>query len=192
MTVKQIPVNIICLEYRQDRNDKDYGSCLYARFYFNLDKYELSIVSDVGNYSYKWTETPDSESFLELMERVSEYYLRHKLCGDPQEFDYEATKDHMYEYWYEEPDKKVLDRIFEELEYEDGVQNSADIFLMKFDENNYEDDNIHHAYFSDVWEMLQYSYTAWQEKICKIFIDIIQPKIKEILENGKNIELDKR
>ena len=182
MTVNEIPVNIRCIEYRQTKEDVDYGSCLYARFYFNLDKYELSIVSDVGNYSYKWCETPDTESFLELMARISSDYLLGKLCGAPKDFDYEATKDHMYDYWGEEEHaKEILDKIFEELEYEDGAQESSDIFLMKFDEYNY-DTNPCPAYFSDVWEMVQYSYTPWQERICKIFVDVIQPKIREILE----------
>ena len=91
----------------------------------------------------------------------------------------------MYNYWgEEEADKKVLDKIFEELEYEDGAKQSADIFLMKFDEWNYSEDNPHHAYFSDVWEMLHFDYTAWQKKICRIFFEAIQPKIREILKYG--------
>lgn len=72
MTVKEIPVNIRCLEYRQDKADTDYGSCLYARFYLNLDKYELNIISDVGNYAYQWVATPEHESFLELMARITD------------------------------------------------------------------------------------------------------------------------
>ena len=182
MTVNEIPVNIRCIEYRQDREDADYGSCLYARFYFNLNKCELSIISDVGNYSYCWGKA-DNETFFELMSRISGSYLIGKLCGSPKEFDYEVTKAHMYDYWGEEErDREILDRIFENLEYEDGVEKSADIFLMKFDENNY-DDNPSHSYVCDVWEMCQYSYTPWQKRICKIFVDYIQPKIREILKD---------
>lgn len=66
MTVKEIVPNILCLEYRQDREDKDYGTCLWARFMFNLDRYEMTITSDCGNYGYKWCETPDSESSWNL------------------------------------------------------------------------------------------------------------------------------
>ena len=39
MTVKEINPNILTLEYRQEKTDKDYGSCLWARFMFNLDRY---------------------------------------------------------------------------------------------------------------------------------------------------------
>ena len=75
MTVKEIKPEIVVLEYRQDKDDEDYGSCLWARFYFNLDKYELFVLSDCGNYGYKWCETLGSESFLELMARIGEDYL---------------------------------------------------------------------------------------------------------------------
>ena len=106
MTVKEIPVNIRCLEYRQERDDMDYVSCLYARFYFNLDKYELNIISDCGNYGYQWCATPETESFLHLMARITDGYLLGKLCGSPKEFDYEATKEHFYDYADEDEDKK--------------------------------------------------------------------------------------
>jgi len=98
MTVKEIPVSIRCLEYRQDKSDTDYGSCLYARFYFNLDKYELNIISDVGDYGYQWVATPEHESFLEHLAQITDGYLLGKLCGSPKEFDYEATKAHFYDY----------------------------------------------------------------------------------------------
>lgn len=54
MTVKEINPRILTLEYRQEKGDEGYGSCLWARFMFNLDRYELSITSDCGNYGYKW------------------------------------------------------------------------------------------------------------------------------------------
>lgn len=72
--------HIICLEYRQEREDEDYGSCLWARFYFNLDKYELMIMSDCGSYGYGWVETPETESFLQLMSRCGKYYILKKNC----------------------------------------------------------------------------------------------------------------
>ena len=81
MTVNIVKPNMLCLEYRQEKEDKDYGSCLWARFTFNLDRYELTITSDCGNYGYKWVETPKSESFLELMARCDEGYILDKIYG---------------------------------------------------------------------------------------------------------------
>ena len=134
MTVKEIIPNILCLEYRQDREDKDYGTCLWARFMFNLDRYEMTITSDCGNYGYKWCETPDSESFLELMVRCEKEYILNKIYGNADIFDYKATKEHIYECCcYDDEDKAKLDRIFEDIEL-DYEPNEAIDFMRKFDE----------------------------------------------------------
>ncbi len=183
MKIKKIEPEILVLEYRQDHGDKDYGSCLWARFYFNLDEYELLVTSDCDNYSYTWCQTPDSESFLELMARIGEQYLLEKFCGRPKFFDYEATKEHFYElYADEEEDKAKLDEIFENIESEYEPQ-SAETFLRMFDEYNVDDHC--RSYFSDVWEMPVYVYSAQQEKICQVFHDFIQPQIKEMVKDTK-------
>lgn len=174
MTVNEIPVNIRCLEYRQDKADMDYGSCLYARFYFNLDKYELNIISDVGNYAYQWYATPEHESFLELMTRITDDYLLTKLCGSPKEFDYEATKAHFYDYADDEDDKKHLDEIFEEIEGK-YIPDNGGTFIELFEQEN-------DGWWCDVWEYPIYKYTAWQEKIVSVFKNHIQPVIRKMVK----------
>lgn len=174
MIVKEIPVNIKCLEYRQDKADTDYGSCLYARFYFNLEKYELNIISDVGNYAYQWVATPEHESFLELMARINDDYLIEKLCGSPKKFDYEATKSHFYDYAYDEDDKNHLDRIFEEIECE-YISVDGNSFIELFEQENF-------GWWDDVWEYLIYDYTAGQKKIVSVFKNHIQPVIRKMVE----------
>ena len=164
MTVKEIKPNILYLEYRQEKIDKDYGSCLWARFMFNLDRYELSITSDCGNYGYKWVETPESESFLELMAR----------CADV--FDYEATKKRIYEYFGEdEEDKEKLDETFEEMEIYGCSVDSPSEFMRVFEDNNDND-------FGDVWELLKYVYPSNALKIVEVFKEYIQPYIREQLK----------
>ncbi len=176
MTVKEVPVNIVCLEYRQDKEDADYGSCLYARFYFNLDKYELTIISDVGNYSYQWVATPEHESFLELMTRITGDYLLGKLCGNPKEFDYEATKEHFYEYAYDDEDiKKRLDETFEEIEGR-YIPDNGETFLEMFEQEN-------DGWWTDAWEYPVYNYTPWQKKIVNVFEKCIQPAIRNMIKN---------
>lgn len=174
MEVKEIPVNIRCLEYRQDKADMEYGSCLYARFYFNLDKYELNIISDCGNYAYQWAATPEHESFLELMARITDDYLLGKLCGSPKEFDYDATKANFYDNVDDENDKKHLDEIFEEIEcicIPDNGENFIELFKQ-------EDDGR----WCDVWEYLTYEYTANQKKIVSVFENHIQPAIRKMVK----------
>lgn len=55
---------LISLYFCQERGDPDYGSCLWAVFNFDLERYELSITSDCGNYAYGWVPTHKSESFM--------------------------------------------------------------------------------------------------------------------------------
>ena len=150
MTVKETPVNIRCLEYRQDKADEDYGSCFYARFYFNLDTYELTIISDNGNYACQWTATPEHESFLKLMARISDDYLLVKLCGGPTEFDYEATKACFYSYADDEDDKKHLDEIFKKIEM-DCIPKSEITFIELFEQEN-------DGSWTGIWEYLEYKY----------------------------------
>lgn len=177
---------MLILEYRQDKEDKDYGSCLWARFNFNLDRYELTITSDCGNYGYKWCETPKSESFLELMARVEKGYMLEKLYGNANIFDYEATKKHIYkmEVDYEDEDdenKAKLDEIFEEFEWE-GEPESAEMFVAKFEEaNNYCD-----GWFQEIWGYCVFDYPANALKIVEVFDECIQPKIIEQLKGQKN------
>ena len=70
MTVKEIPVNIRCLEYRQDKTDMDYGSCLYARFYFNLDKIKYN--SEAINLQ----ETKEIKYYLHLCFQITNCLLK--------------------------------------------------------------------------------------------------------------------
>ncbi len=181
MTVKEIPTNIRCLECRQDREDKDYGSCLYARFYFNLDKYELNIISDVGNYAYQWGAS-EHESFLELMSRINDDYLLGKLCGNPKQFNYEATKAHFYDYADDEDDKKHLDEIFEKIECK-YIPDNGETFIELFEQEN-------DGWWCDAWEYLIYKYTAWQEKIVSVFKNHIQPVIRKMVKAESEVRDD--
>lgn len=82
--------NIITIEYRQEQGDPDYGSCLWANFNFDLERYDLTIMSDCGNYAYSWVATPNSESFMHLMSRVDQGYLLDKIAARCQ-VNYDET-----------------------------------------------------------------------------------------------------
>lgn len=71
--------NIFVIAFHQDKEDEDYGECLWARFAFDLTNYTLSIKSDCGNYAYGWKPTPELESFLQLCTRFADEYLLEKL-----------------------------------------------------------------------------------------------------------------
>ena len=173
--VEQKEYKILTLEYRQDPEDKDYGSCIWARFYFNLDKYELNITSDCGSYGHKWP-ADKNESFLELMSRSSKDYILRKIYGKADIFDYERTKGRLYELYTEPEDIKQHDYIFEEIESE-YIPNEAGDFVRQFDEYN-------EGYFADTFEMPEYVYPSDVLRVCGIFEKDIIPVIKQILKNS--------
>lgn len=89
---------LISLYFCQERGDPDYGSCLWAVYNFDLERYELSITSDCGNYAYGWVPTHKSESFMHLMARLDSGYLLDKLaspCVINEEATFEAVKELM-------------------------------------------------------------------------------------------------
>lgn len=176
--VAEIKPNMFCLEYRQEKGDEDYGSCLWARFVFNLDRYELSITSDCGKYGYKWCETPEHESFLELMARIHDDYLLSKIYGGADVFDYEGTKEWAYAFYSDDgEDKEKLDEIFEQVEWS-GYPDSAREFLKTFDDES-------DGYFVDTWELPVYKYPPNALKIVSVFEEHIQPYIEKYLLGEK-------
>ena len=173
-TVETIKPKLLILEYRQQPGDEHYGSCLWARFIFNLDRYELTITSDCGNYGYKWVETPNSESFLQLMARCDEGYMMDKLYGHADMFDYHATRERLFkDLCWDDFDSHKLDEIFEAIDDEGATEDARD-FMDTFQE-------VNAGYFDDVWGMLEYTYPPNAIKICSVFENEIKPKINEIL-----------
>lgn len=99
---------IITLLFKQEKDDKDYGSCLWAWFYIDTKNYTLSIESDCGNYVYGWVPTPNSESFLHLLARLNEDYLLSKI-SDPTVIDRKATAAEILEMVKEIADAKCIE-----------------------------------------------------------------------------------
>lgn len=69
MKIKEISPNI--KQYSLIHEDSDKVYCSWMDIKLDLDKYELQIMGDCGNYNHRWTATPDSESFVELLIRIN-------------------------------------------------------------------------------------------------------------------------
>ena len=176
--------DILVLEFWQEKGDQDYGSCIWARFYLDMENYHLSIESDCGNYGHGWIPTPQSESFLKLLSRMDKSYFLSKIsCQNvvDTENTFEAVKE-------------ILG---DEAEYKGIYLEEADIYMddiytactCKTEGEVYEAvtyelrgtalDGIDHSYLYDCIKM-DYPYNA--QKIANIFTKFVQPKIKELLE----------
>ena len=174
---------IITFLVTQERTDPDYGSCLWARFYLDTDNYTLSIESDCGNYSYGWTPTHKTESFLHLLARIGPDYLLGKIAP-LDTVDGDTT-------W-----ENIEDAVKEAAEYEDihlDLTTWEDVKASCHISNDGRDimDALKDALPSDLWDAMdidwlwgciERDYSAQAKRIVSIFDTYIKPKVKELLE----------
>lgn len=177
-TVTNSTPNVICLEYRQEKSDGDYGSCLWSRFYFDCDNYSLFIDSDCGNYWYKWCVTP-AETFMHLMARCKGDYILYNISSKSV-IDSKATYNNFIEYLYagidgemdEIPDEEITEGISAACDYgteREVVDSVCDVISEKFG-------------MVDTYELVlcvEKDYPAGAKKIAEIFQKHIRPFIRE-------------
>ena len=173
--------HIIELEYRQEKGDPDYGSCMWAVFLFDIERYDMLIMSDCGNYSYGWVPTPESESFLHLMDRLDDEYILEKLSSQTV-IDVESTKKAVMEYI-----EDLADAFSVQLKEEDvcNLENAC----YQSDERDILDE-IHGALLytdldgkTDDYDLLcciEKDYPAGAKKIVEVIMQYVNPKLREL------------
>lgn len=182
--MSQIKMNtprVITVEYSQDTNDTNYGCCLWARFYFDLDNYSLTIESDCGSYGYSWVRTPNVETFLHLCNRFDYGYLLEKLSR-PTVFDSEKVWENLQylldslsisedlqlysleNYDIVEELKHICFSYNEQREFVDAIENEIRYTPLEGFLESY-----------DVWETVSHDFPINAKTICKIFVNEIMP-----------------
>ena len=195
MKLDVLTPNIVRIAYHQESGDPHYGSCLWAYYDFDLDRYMLNIQSDCGNAAYRWVETPGGESFLHLMARCDDGYMMMKLFGTPELVDKDATVDEVrerlgigneedYMLDLDEDERQKREDAIQELsdtmdEYGGISQDAADAILTEWANDNDMDIDC-------IWECVATDYSVLQYRIVQIFKDHIQPKIRELLKDGES------
>ena len=176
----------VTVEYRQDKDDSDYGSCMWARFYLDLDNYALTIQSDCGDYSYKWYPTPETESFIELMCRCDRGYLLDKL-SDRTQIDMKATKDAVIMVIEDAADyhgHTISEDVMKQINYVfSGVCLSTDwkeVIDDVMDAIKYDELSDYVKYY-DLCECIQTDYSANAKKIVEVFTTAIVPKLRKLI-----------
>ena len=183
--------NIIRVAYHQEPGDHLYGSCLWAYYDFDLDKYMMNVQSDCGNAAYRWCATPKTERFLKLMARMNDdTYLVEKLYGDPKRVDVDATIKELREWLGIGEDEDLKDESISDddreemeaaLEWLEGLLEDHSFLDKDTAEAIIENWNNEHEYELDaVYERIVTDYTAWEKRVVQIFIEHIRPKIAEL------------
>lgn len=184
--VEVITPPIITLEFRQEKGDKDYGSCMWARLVIDTENYDMHITSDCGNYGYGWIPTPKAESFLKLLSRMDAEYLLGKIASTDT-VDTEETYKHIKEYLEYIADGDT----FEELDVDIESIYTACTYSNKRDCVDSVMSVIKHSELYDkaeefeLYENVCMTYSASQKKIGEVFKEHIQPKIRELLKEGE-------
>lgn len=173
---------IVTISYRQTKGDKDYGSCLWARFNFDTKHYSLSIESDCGSYGYGWYPTPDSETFLHLCSRFESEYLLGKISSRSV-VDGAATHKALTEFLadYDDYAYEVLSEC-QRAELEAACHsNGQDYATTKeifdaLDGTGFEGSCSEY----DIACCIEMTYPNGAKKIAEIFRDHIQPELQKI------------
>ena len=183
-TVKIEKPEIITVAYRQRKEDADYRSCLWARFYFDTKHYHLSIESDCGSYGYGWCPTPDHETFLHLCSRFDEGYLLDKISSRTI-VDGEATYKALMEY-LEDYDSFAFEALSEE--HRDELENACrtnrtadDVMRAVLDEL---DGTAFPSCISmyDIACCIEMTYPRGAKKVAQIYQDHIMPVVKTLMK----------
>lgn len=172
---------IITISYRQERGDKDYGSCLWARFNFDLKHYSLTIESDCGNYCYGWTPTPGHESFLKLCARFHWDYLLDKISSRSviaSNTTFQKVKE-LAKQIDEDKFSKIDDVTMEELESNCHTCREE---LEMFDAiwHFMDESGLHECDSYDIACCIEKDYPRAARTIAQIYHDHIQPVVKKL------------
>lgn len=180
-TLSVIKPDILVLEFQQDKSDKDYGSCLWARFYIDKKRYTLTIDSDCSHFAHTWIPT-EQESFIHLLSRMQKDYLLSKISDET--FVNTTRTHHLVRQYIEEissPDDLT------DIEWSDikAACSSTTIDAVTDALRNAIPDNI----FDNIDEFELFNcivteYPPSAQKIANIFVNYVIPYLKSI-ENSE-------
>lgn len=169
--------NIRQWQFKQEKSDSDYGTCLWATFTLDCGNYTLMIDSDCGDYTYSWTPTPNIESFVHLMSRINGDYLLNKISSQSL-FNYiqsvAETCSNLIEYCeLEKGEDADFDKLIEDINDLDDYKTSPALFYREcerlIDDYDY--------YGIDTFGIIStvHDYPAVAKRIVKIFTEHLQP-----------------
>lgn len=188
MKVKIETPNTVMFDVRFEQGDEYRNRCAYHTITFDLDRWVMNARTDNGNYSYGWSIETGGRTFLELMQKIDKDYLLRKV-SDCSEFNIEESKERIctdiklcYEH---ELEPQELQRVINEI---NEIDNSCDLntFVSKAMYIELECDEYGKLGSELVCNNIVTEYPQGALVFAEIFINVIQPLIKEYIENKKS------
>lgn len=161
----------------------DEKTCGVLYYTLDLDRYSLSISGEI-TAEYKWTETPQAESFIKLMLRCSRWYLLDKLFR--RVFDLEksiaAVKKWIEEKKYFADDTETQIDCFEAIAIICTQNDEAFMQSVIKALDDYGVDVDGDTEF-ELWnKCVEKSFTYWAEKSVDCFCEQIKPELQKEVE----------
>ncbi len=168
---------IVSFAFRQDETDKDYGSCLWANFYFDTENCILMIESDCGSFSHTWY--PEKDPFLKVCSRFGKTYLLEKLSSSnvvDSDRTFENVKELINELVECEWDEEELEAACNCSHRDDVVYEAITAAISSLFAH---DTDLFESY--DLWECIRTDYPNSAKKIVEVYCEHIVPAIKDAL-----------
>lgn len=187
MKVKIEKPNTVMFDVRFEDGDEYRNRCAYHTITFDLDRWIMNARTDNGNYSYGWSVEKGGRTFLELMQKIDADYLLRKV-SDCSQFNIKESKERIckdiklcYEHELEPQElQRVIDEV-NEIDNSFGVED----FMNKAIFIEIESEEYGRLGSELVGCNMVYEYPQAALVFAEIFTDVIQPLIKEYIENSK-------
>lgn len=174
------------LKFTIQDNPEIHSRCMWADIYLDHERYTLMAHTDCGNYIYGWPVTT-AETFLELMCRITSSYLLGKISKE-KVFDLKDSKDSMIE---------LLNEWITEAENEEAAEKlRCQIVEVEAIDDCGEEGYVNNMdkIFPDLIPYEQIvvvkDYPVWAKTFCEVFINYLQPILKEELVSNPNRQYD--
>lgn len=187
MKVKIEKPNTVMFDVRFEEGDEYRNRCTYHTITFDLDRWVMNARTDNGNYSYGWQVEKGDRTFLELMKGINDEYLLNKV-SDCNVFNIKESKEKLCkvisEWFSEELDCGEIEDIINEIK---AIDDSCDLNLFIEKTRSLDISCDEHMRLKDdtIFYSLVYEYPKGAVVFAEIFTNVIQPLIKEYIENTK-------
>lgn len=164
-------------EYFQNPTDSDYGSCLWARFYFDLENYTVFITSDCGEYSHTWPM--EKIPFLSSLLGMKENYLLEKLSRR-NVLNKESSLENLKEMFAKNGAELIYSKICKDISFYLSNYDVPELAIAEIERLIDENSDIPFS-SEEFFDCFVYVYPAGAYKIVEIFETYIKPEIKKFV-----------
>lgn len=175
--IKAVPnITQYLMRFDKKEDPEIYFRCTWARISLDHTTYTMTAVTDCGDFSYGWKPT-DEESFLKLMCRIEKDYLIGKISSC-NIFDLKESKG------------ETIQNLKGCIGNCDCDESNILNAIKEIESSDYYDED---SFYDSVYDLVEdfadednikicYRYPERAQTFCRIFVDYLQPILREELK----------